>query len=160
MIDGGTELDDAVAVARLVAATGQVDYINTAIGVATASLHTIEASMATPRGYANYIPAAIRAAVDVPVIGVGRFGDPEQAERALGDGVCDLVGVVRGQIAEPEFAALARAGTRAGAYLPGVQSGLHRAGRTQPRARLRGECPGRVPSRCRRRPRGRVGGSW
>lgn len=109
-IEGGTELDDGVATARLVAATGKVDYINTAIGVATESLHTIEAPMSTPRGYANYIPEAIRAAVDLPVIGVGRFGHPEQAERALADGVCDLIGVVRGQIADPEFAAAARAG--------------------------------------------------
>ncbi|WP_068277901.1 mycofactocin system FadH/OYE family oxidoreductase 2 [Aldersonia kunmingensis] len=109
-IEGGTELDDAVATAKVVAATGAVDYINTAIGVATASLHTIEASMSTPRGYANYIPAAIRRAVELPVIGVGRFGHPDQAERALADGVCDLVGVVRGQIADPEFATTARAG--------------------------------------------------
>jgi mycofactocin system FadH/OYE family oxidoreductase 2 len=109
-IEGGTQLDEGVETARLVAATGRVDYINTAIGVATASLHTIEASMATPRGYANYIPVAIRNAVDLPVIGVGRFGHPEQAERALADGVCDLIGVVRGQIADPDFALAARAG--------------------------------------------------
>ena len=33
-----------------------------------------------------------------------------QAERALAEGHCDLVGVVRGQIADPDFAAKARAG--------------------------------------------------
>jgi 2,4-dienoyl-CoA reductase (NADPH2) len=46
----------------------------------------------------------------VPVVGVGRFKDPLQADRALADGQCDLVGVVRGQIADPDFAAKARAG--------------------------------------------------
>ncbi len=40
----------------------------------------------------------------------GRFKDPLQADRALADGVCDLVGVVRGQIADPDFAAKARSG--------------------------------------------------
>jgi 2,4-dienoyl-CoA reductase (NADPH2) len=78
--------------------------------VATASLYMIEASMHIPPGYASFIPSAIRAAVDLPVVGVGRFKDPLQAERALSEGVCDLVGVVRGQIADPDFAAKARAG--------------------------------------------------
>jgi 2,4-dienoyl-CoA reductase (NADPH2) len=110
LIDGGTTIDEAVEVARMVEATGQVDYINTSIGVATATLFMIEASMHIPPGYALFIPSAIRKAVDLPVVGVGRFKDPLQAERALAEGHCDLVGVVRGQIADAEFAAKARAG--------------------------------------------------
>ncbi len=110
LIEGGTGIEDAVAVARMVEATGQVDYINTSIGVATATLYMIEASMQIPPGYALFIPSAIRDAVDIPVVGVGRFKDPLQADRALADGICDLVGVVRGQIADPDFAAKARSG--------------------------------------------------
>ncbi|CAN5407217.1 FAD-dependent oxidoreductase [soil metagenome] len=110
LIEHGTTIDDAVRVAEMVEATGQVDYINTSIGVATASLFMIEASMHVPPGYAMFIPSAIRKAVDLPVVGVGRFKDPLQAERALAEGQCDLVGVVRGQIADAEFAAKARAG--------------------------------------------------
>ncbi len=108
-IDGGTTIHEAVEVARIVEATGQVDYINTSIGVATASLYMIEASMHIPPGYAMFIPSAIRKAVDLPVVGVGRFKDPLQAERALEEGHCDLVGVVRGQIADPDFANKSRA---------------------------------------------------
>ena len=70
----------------------------------------IEASMHVPPGYAMFIPSAIRKAVDLPVVGVGRFKDPLQAERALAEGHCDLVGVVRGQIADADFAAKAKAG--------------------------------------------------
>ncbi len=110
LIDGGTTIDEAVDVARMVEAGGQVDYINTSIGVATATLFMIEASMHVPPGYALFIPSAIRKAVELPVVGVGRFKDPLQAERALAEGHCDLVGVVRGQIADAEFAAKARAG--------------------------------------------------
>jgi len=110
LIEGGTTIDDAVEVARLVEDQGLVDYINTSIGVATASLFMIEASMHVPPGYALFIPSAIRKAVDLPVVGVGRFKDPVQAERALEEGHCDLIGVVRGQIADPDFAAKARAG--------------------------------------------------
>ena len=110
LIEGGTTIDEAVEVARMVEATGDVDYINTSIGVATATLFMIEASMHIPPGYAMFIPSAIRKAVDLPVVGVGRFKDPLQAERALAEGHCDLVGVVRGQIADADFAAKARAG--------------------------------------------------
>jgi 2,4-dienoyl-CoA reductase (NADPH2) len=110
LIEGGTTIDDAVEIAKLVEASGHVDYVNTSIGVATASLFMIEASMHIPPGYAMFIPSAFRKAIDLPVIGVGRFKDPLQAERALAEGHCDLVGVVRGQIADPDFAAKARAG--------------------------------------------------
>ena len=58
LIDGGTTIDEAVEVARMVEATGQVDYINTSIGVATATLFMIEASMHVPPGYALFIPSA------------------------------------------------------------------------------------------------------
>jgi 2,4-dienoyl-CoA reductase (NADPH2) len=110
LIEGGTTIDEAVEVARMVEATGLADYLNTSIGVTTASLFMIEASMHVPPGYALFIPSALRKAVDLPVIGVGRFKDPVQAERALDDGHCDLVGVVRGQIADADFAAKAQAG--------------------------------------------------
>lgn len=108
LIDGGTTIDDALAIAKMVEATGKVDYLNTSIGVATASLFMIEASMAVPPGYASFIPSALRAEVDLPVIGVGRIKDPLQAERALAEGHCDLVGIVRGQIADAHFAAKSR----------------------------------------------------
>ncbi len=110
LIEGGTTLEDAVEVAQAIEARGQVDYINTSIGVATATLFMIEASMHVPPDYALFIPSALRKAVDLPVVGVGRFKDPLHAERALREGHCDLVGVVRGQIADPDFAAKARAG--------------------------------------------------
>jgi 2,4-dienoyl-CoA reductase (NADPH2) len=110
LIEGGTTLDEAVEIARTVEATGKVDYINTSIGVATSTLYMIAASMHVPPGYAMFIPSAIRARVTLPVVGVGRFKDPAQAERALAEGHCDLIGVVRGQIADPDFARKARAG--------------------------------------------------
>jgi mycofactocin system FadH/OYE family oxidoreductase 2 len=110
LIEGGTTITEAVEVARMVEATGKVDYINTSIGVATSTLFMIEASMQVPPGYAMYIPTAIREAVSIPVVGVGRFKDPVQAERALQSGQADLIGVVRGQIADEQFAAKARAG--------------------------------------------------
>ncbi|NLE80921.1 MAG: mycofactocin system FadH/OYE family oxidoreductase 2 [Rhodococcus sp.] len=106
----GIDRDEAVAVARLVAATGNVDYINTSLGVATETLHMVEPSMATAPGYALPVSRAICDAVDIPVVGVGRFDHPAAADRALAEGLCDLVGVVRGQIADPDFVRKARSG--------------------------------------------------
>ena len=110
LIEGGTTIDDAVEVARIVEATGQVDYINTSIGVATASLFMIEASMHVPPGVRDVHPVGDPQGGRPAVVGVGRFKDPLQAERALAEGHCDLVGVVRGQIADADFAAKAKAG--------------------------------------------------
>ncbi|NLU64506.1 mycofactocin system FadH/OYE family oxidoreductase 2 [Rhodococcus sp. HNM0563] len=102
--DGGIDVDDSVHVARMLETTGHVDYLNTSVGVATETLHLIEAPMATPHGYSLFVPSAIRAAVSLPVVGVGRFTRPDQVRAALSDGVCDLVGAVRAQIADPDFA--------------------------------------------------------
>jgi mycofactocin system FadH/OYE family oxidoreductase 2 len=108
LIRDGIVLDEAVATARLLEADGQIDYINTSIGTATHTLYMIEASMHIPPGYALFIPSAIRRAVALPVVGVGRVKDPLQAERILQEGHADLVGIVRGQIADPEFARKSR----------------------------------------------------
>ncbi len=101
---GGIDIDDAVRVARMLETTGHIDYLNTSVGVATETLHLIEAPMATPHGYSLFVPDAIRAAVSLPVVGVGRFTRPDQVRAALSSGVCDLVGAVRAQIADPDFA--------------------------------------------------------
>jgi mycofactocin system FadH/OYE family oxidoreductase 2 len=113
LIEGGTTIDEAVEVAKMCDATGQVDYVNTSIGVATATLYMIEASMQVPPGYAMFIPSAIREAVSIPVVGVGRFKDPVQADRALQAGQADLIGIVRGQIADADFVRKAQAGAAA-----------------------------------------------
>lgn len=109
-IPGGLGTSDAVEIARAV--EPHVDYVNTAVGVATRTLPLIEPPMGVPAGYAGHVPSAVRAAVAVPVIGVGRFTTPAQAREAVASGSCDLVGVVRGQIADPSFAAKALRGGR------------------------------------------------
>ena len=140
LIEHGITIDETVEVAQAVEDQGLVDYINTSIGVATASLFMIEASMHIPPEYAMFIPSALRKAVDLPVVGVGRFKDPLQAERALAQGHADLIGVVRGQIADAEFAAKARAGPPPRhPPVPVVQPGVRRAHGPQPLARLHRE---------------------
>ncbi len=108
LIQDGITIEEAVDLARLLERDRQIDVINTSIGTATQTLYMIEASMRIPPNYAMFIPSAIRKAVHLPVIGVGRVKDPIQAERLLAEGHADLVGIVRAQIADPEFARKAR----------------------------------------------------
>ncbi len=110
LIEGGLQLEETVEAARQLAAEGQVDYLNTSIGTATHTLYMVEGSMHVPPGYGLYIASAIRRVVGVPVIGVSRIKDPLQAERALAEGHADLIGMVRAQIADPEFARKSREG--------------------------------------------------
>jgi 2,4-dienoyl-CoA reductase (NADPH2) len=110
LIPDGIVLEETVATAKILERDGQIDYINTSIGSATSTLFMIEASMHIPPGYALFISAALRKAVRLPVVGVGRIKDPVQAERVLAEGQADLVGVVRAQIADPEWARKSREG--------------------------------------------------
>ncbi len=104
LIDGGLELADVVEIAARLDATGLLDFVNTSIGT-TGRLYMVEGPMIVPAGYQSGHTAAVREAVRVPVIGVGRINDPLLADRLLLDGVCDAVGVVRAQIADPDWAA-------------------------------------------------------
>ena len=120
-----------------------VDYINTSIGVATATLFMIEASMHVPPDYAMFIPSAMRKAVDLPVVGVGRFKDPLQAERALAEGT--PISSVSSAGRSPTPTSWPRPGRGDGGHppLPVVQPGVRGADGAQPLARLHREPPDR-----------------
>jgi mycofactocin system FadH/OYE family oxidoreductase 2 len=109
-MEGGLVLQDTLSTARLLDRDGLLDYFNTSIGTATHTLFMVEGSMHLPPGYQLFTAAALREVTDLPVVGVGRIKDPVQAERALATGQCDLVGMVRQQIADPETARKAREG--------------------------------------------------
>lgn len=99
------QLDELAEIARMLGTTTQVDYLNSSVGVAGTTQHRITPPMGERAGYALPVSAALRCAGGMPVVGIGRFTTAAQVERALADGRCDLVGVVRGQIADPDFAA-------------------------------------------------------
>ena len=152
LIEGGTTIDEAVRVAELVEASGHADYINTSIGVATASLFMIEASMHIPPGYALFIPSAIRKAVDLPVVGVGRFKDPAPGRAGAGRGA--LRPRRRGAGPDRRCRLRGQGPRRRGRgdpALPVVQPGVRRADGAQPLARLHREPPHRPGVRARRR---------
>jgi 2,4-dienoyl-CoA reductase-like NADH-dependent reductase (Old Yellow Enzyme family) len=66
--------------------------------------------MKYPAGEFLPLAARVKAAVAVPVIGVGRLGDPQVAAEAVAAGKLDLVALGRPLLADPEWARKAAAG--------------------------------------------------
>jgi len=99
-VDEGLTLPEVVKIARLVEEMGIFNYLNTSVGIATHFLYLVEGPMSLPPAYAVYMTSAIKQAVNLPVITVGRIKDPNQAEQVIRQGHADLVGMVRAQISD------------------------------------------------------------
>jgi mycofactocin system FadH/OYE family oxidoreductase 2 len=109
LIPGGLNLDDARQIAALLEGDGQIDFINLSLATFY-NLYMVGGTMHLPLGYTEPLAAGVKEAVSLPVFATGRINDPALAERILADGHADMIGVVRGQIADPDFAAKARDG--------------------------------------------------
>ena len=112
-MDGeGLRTDETIDIVRAVEADGKLDYVNV-VGATTASyagwLHVVP-EMAMPNGYLAPLGARVKDAVALPVLIAGRVTRPRDAERIVASGQADMVGVVRGHIADPEFTRKAREG--------------------------------------------------
>lgn len=105
LVPGGLTKEDLLEVARRTDALGIADYWM----VSGSNSETLRfEAMVTPSLYHPHalyaeLAAATRSVVKVPVILAGRVSTPEQAERVLASGVCDLVGMTRAMIADPEM---------------------------------------------------------
>jgi len=114
-IEGGLTPDDAIAIARALRESGEVDYLSVAIGTRGGYVK----DMSHPVGLALKYAAAIRDAVDIPVIASQRITHPTEAESALAAGQADLIGLGRALIADPDWVLKAREG-RLASILPCV----------------------------------------
>ena len=109
LIPGGLTLDDAKQIAMRLEATGHLDYFNLTLATFY-NLYLVGGPMHLPLGYAVPLAAGIKEVARLPVFATGRINDPAMAERVLAEGQADMIGVVRGQIADPDFARKAREG--------------------------------------------------
>jgi len=110
--DGGLGPEGLREVARALVGTEQIDYLNQSSGSRSSHYARAVASYRHSPGELLPLIAQTRQAIDgrVPVVGVGRVTTTELAERALEDGVCDLVAMTRAQIADPDVVAKLRRG--------------------------------------------------
>ena len=101
-VPGGLELADNVETASILAATGDVSYLSISFG----NYHNMElqtAPMGTPAGHLTELAGAFRAALDVPILTVGRILTAELAEEVLASGQADLIGMARPLMADPRL---------------------------------------------------------
>lgn len=100
-VPGGLEIEEAKVLARLVEEAG-ADCIHCSQGVYASTQHIIPPSVVARGAYVQNA-AAIKSAVHIPVIAVGRINDIQVAESILQSGQADLVTMARASLADPEM---------------------------------------------------------
>lgn len=107
-VEGGLTPDEAARIARLLEEAG-VNCISISAGN-WLSLEYIMMPMFMPEGALLEVAPVIKAAVRVPVLVVGRLGDPRRAEQALQEGRADAIVLGRALIADPDWARTVQSG--------------------------------------------------
>jgi len=110
--EGGLDLEQSIAIARTLEATGQVDFLSISqSNYNPHSFQTMIPDMYFGRAPYTYLAATIKDSTDgVPVFTVARILEPQQAEDILASGAADMVGMTRAHIADPELVVKARDG--------------------------------------------------
>jgi 2,4-dienoyl-CoA reductase-like NADH-dependent reductase (Old Yellow Enzyme family)/thioredoxin reductase len=111
-LPGGMDIEANKKIAQALEATGKLDLLNVSFAHGGGSYaYPIGTMYVPPASISVPLASGIKQAVkSLPVVACGRINEPTLAENAIADGHCDMVGVVRGQIADPEFANKAREG--------------------------------------------------
>jgi 2,4-dienoyl-CoA reductase-like NADH-dependent reductase (Old Yellow Enzyme family)/thioredoxin reductase len=109
LIRGGYDLEFMKRLAPRLVAAG-VDAIHASVGVYSTPGHLSIASMDTEPGFNLFRARAVRDAVNVPVIAVGRIADPVMADHAIARGDADLISFGRQHLTDPDFVNKVRAG--------------------------------------------------
>jgi 2,4-dienoyl-CoA reductase-like NADH-dependent reductase (Old Yellow Enzyme family) len=103
LVDGGLTGEECVEIARRLAATGKVDFLNVLAGAPYDDLGLAGwiPPMGMPAAPHLSIAGQIRAAVSVPVFHAGGIADIATARHAITAGLVDMVGMTRAQMADP-----------------------------------------------------------
>ena len=112
-VPGGIDVHEAGRITSHLAASGCFDYFAYGQGNFSTSLEDHVPDLHYAPGHFLPLHKAMRAAAaGIPVMALGRIGDPEFAESALTDGSADLIGMTRAQVADAAFANKAAQGQR------------------------------------------------
>lgn len=109
LVRGGYDINFITWLAPLLVEAG-VDAIHASVGVYSTPGNLSIASMDTEEGFNLFRARAVKQAVPVPVIGVGRVHDPRIADAAIARGDADLVSFGRQHLTDPDFINKAREG--------------------------------------------------
>ncbi len=108
-VPGGRESFDTAQIAPALVEAG-VDAFHVSGGVIDRYVSQMVNGSDSPPALNAAAAAAVKRAVDVPVIVVGRIHDPALAEQLLAEGSADLVAMARPLLADAELAEKARTG--------------------------------------------------
>lgn len=100
-VDSGLDIQETVIISKALEKAG-VDAIHVSTGV-YATMPYIIAPPHISNGYLLKDALAVKQAVDIPVIAVGRINDPVMAEEIIDKGIADFVSLGRAAIADAEF---------------------------------------------------------
>ncbi|MBT5193639.1 MAG: FAD-dependent oxidoreductase, partial [Rhodospirillaceae bacterium] len=110
-VPGGIDVDEAARLTERLADTKNFDYFAYGQGNFTLSLETHVPDLHFRPGHFKDIPKRMRAAAGgIPVMALGRIGEPDLAETIVAEGYGDLVGMTRAHIADAAWARKAEAG--------------------------------------------------
>lgn len=109
---GGLGAETLIALAAELADTGLFDYVNHSEGLGGADYARAVGSYRHPLGEWLPLTRALKVALkpDMPLVGVGRIATHDMAEQALQAGDCDLIGMTRAQISDPDLVRKLEAG--------------------------------------------------
>ena len=100
-VDDGLQIEDACRIAQRLCEAG-VDAIDVSAAVGTSAEWQIQ-PMGIPAGCLIPLAEAVKKAVNVPVIAVGKINTPELATEVVEQGKADFVALGRGLLADPDF---------------------------------------------------------
>nr|WP_239028473.1 FAD-dependent oxidoreductase [Pseudonocardia acidicola] len=107
--DWGYDTEYGLQMASHLDRTGDVDYFNADAGTSSSYWMQIPPTV-FDEGSFRHLTARLKETVSKPVISFGRVKQPEMAERILGLGEADLIGMARQLIADPATAKKATEG--------------------------------------------------
>lgn len=106
-VDHGLQEAEGLEIARRLAATGLIDFVN-----------VIKGHIDTDEGLSHVIPGSgtpaaphlesvrkVKEAIDLPIFHAARINDVATARHAVGEGHLDMVGMTRAHMADPHIAA-------------------------------------------------------
>lgn len=99
-IEGGNTIVEISKIAQLFEKAG-ADYINVTGGWHETNVPQLP--MCVPYGAYLYLAQIIKESVGIPIVASNRLGDPLVAAKAVANGKCDMVGLARPLIADPDW---------------------------------------------------------
>ncbi len=100
---GGLKIDEAIKLATILEAHG-VDMIHVGQANHTGNMNdTIPAMGTQPYCFMNKYTKQIKDVVTIPVSSVGRILTPQNGESLIDNGICDIIGLGRSLLADPDY---------------------------------------------------------